>query len=140
MKRANVLLVEDNYTVARRLSALLAREFEVIGTVIDGSSMLMLARSTRPDVIVTDIALPGIDGISATEILCRERPDLPVVFVTVHSDHSLVERALKIGNCAYVLKADAGEDLLTAVHSVLAGKPYLSRSIADQGSGAATRG
>lgn len=141
MKRAGVLLVEDNPAVARQLRALLAREFDVAGIVIDGLSMLAVARSARPDAIVTDIALPGMDGMSAAEILCRERPNLPIVFITVHSDPSLVERALKVGNCGYVLKADAGEDLLAAVHSVLAGKSYLSRSIADQASGGvATRG
>lgn len=140
MKRAGVMLVEDNPAVARQLRALLSREFDIVATVMDGLSTLGAARSARPDVLVTDIALPGLDGLSAAETLCAERPDLRVVFITVHSDPSLVDRALRLGHCGYVLKADAGDDLLPAVHGVLAGRTCLSRSIARRGRDATTRG
>ncbi|HVK52796.1 MAG TPA: response regulator transcription factor [Pseudoxanthomonas sp.] len=139
MTRPGVMLVEDNPAVARQLQALLAKEFDITGWVDNGLSMLGVARTTRPDVIVTDISLPGMDGMAAAEILCRERPELRIVFITVHTDTSLVERALSLGECGYVLKADAGEDLLAAVHGVLAGSAYLSRSIAGH-EGRLTRG
>lgn len=139
MRRPGVMLVEDNPAVARQLQALLAKEFEITGWVDNGLSMLGVARATQPDVIVTDISLPGMDGMAAAEILCKERPELRVVFITVHTDTSLVERALSLGECGYVLKADAGEDLLAAVHGVLAGSAYLSRSIAGH-EGRLTRG
>lgn len=133
MKRAAVLLVEDNPAVARQLRALLLKEFDITDCAENGHSMLSMARAHPPDVVVTDISLPGIDGMAAAEILRGERPELPVVFITVHDDASLVERAQRLGVCGYVLKADAGEDLLAAVHGVLAGQPYVSRSIAVRG-------
>ncbi|GGD59176.1 response regulator [Pseudoxanthomonas indica] len=139
MKRPGVMLVEDNPAVARQLQNLLANEFDITGWVDNGLSMLGLARTTLPDVIVTDISLPGMDGMAAAEILCQERPELRIVFITVHTDTSLVQRALRLGECGYVLKADAGEDLLAAVHGVLAGSTYLSRSIAGH-EGRLTRG
>lgn len=140
MRRAGVMLVEDNPAVARQLQALLSKEFDITGLVDNGLTMLGVARSTRPDVIVTDISLPGMDGMEAAEILCRERPELRIVFITVHADASLVRRALQLGECGYVLKADAGEDLLAAVHGVLGGSAYLSRSIADSAEDGAKRG
>lgn len=130
MKRAGVMLVEDNPAVARQLQALLLKEFDITACIDNGHSMLSAARQHWPDVIVTDISLPGMDGMAAAEILRGERPQLRVVFITVHDDASLVDRALRLGGCGYVLKADAGEDLLAAVHGVLAGTPYVSRSIA----------
>lgn len=129
MSRVRVLLAEDGPAMAKQLFALLSKEFDVIGIVEDGFSLVKEARRMNPDVVVTDISMPGLDGLEAARQIKRERAELHVVFITVHSDRRLVERAMKIGPCGYVVKSVAGEDLLAAVNAVVAGGSYVSRSI-----------
>lgn len=140
MSRTRVILAEDSTAVARQLHLLLGGEFEVVGRVEDGLSLLSAVRRMRPDVLVTDISLPGVDGLTAAEQLLSEGAVTCVVFITVHDDLALVDRALRNGNCGYVLKADAGEDLLRAVHEVQDGRPFVSTSIAARKAHAAGRG
>jgi DNA-binding NarL/FixJ family response regulator len=130
MRRARILLAEDSPAVARQLRLLLANVFDVSGFVDDGIALRQAFEHLRPDVLVSDISMPGMDGLQAIERLQEEFGPLHIVFVTVHADEALVARAMALGPCGYVLKPDAGEDLIAAVHSVLAGKPYVSSSIA----------
>lgn len=129
MDRIRVLLAEDSTAVALQLRMLLATEFDVVGWVEDGLSLLSMARALRPDVVVTDITMPGLDGLAAAESLLSEGTVRHVVFVTVHDDPALVLRAMRNPRCGYVLKADAGEELLFGVHEVRAGRPFVSASI-----------
>lgn len=131
MNRVRVLLAEDRPAMAKQLSAILSQEFEVIGTVEDGLSLVSAARQMAPDVVVTDISMPGLDGIEAAEQLRRDSASLSVVFITVHSDPQLVERAMTLGKCGYVLKSVAGDDLLLAVRTVVSGGSFVSRSARD---------
>jgi DNA-binding NarL/FixJ family response regulator len=135
MNRVRVLLAEDSPRVARQLSSLLATEFEVIGIAEDGVSLVRLAGEMHPDVVVTDIAMPGMNGLDAAEQLRGRDARLGLVFITVHADRQLVERAMGLNECAYVLKSDAGEDLLAAVRAVMAGGSFLSPSLAGPQSG-----
>lgn len=130
MKRLRVLLAEDNRAVARQLRVILSQEFDVLGMVEDGDSLIRAATDMQPDVVVTDISMPGMDGMEAAEYLLRERAGLFVVFITVHADPQLVARAMGLGNCGYVLKSDAGEDLIPAVNAVTAGQCFVSGAIA----------
>lgn len=130
MKRARVLLAEDSWAMARQLRAILEQEFEVVGTVADGVSLLQVARSTEPDIVVTDISMPAMDGLDAVEQLLWDREKVGIVFITVLGDSQLVERAMSLGVCSYVLKGDAGDDLLLAVHAALENRVFLSKSIA----------
>ena len=130
MTRVRVLLAEDSPMIARQLRTLLATEFDVVGVADDGYSLLRLAAETGPDVVVTDISMPGIDGLDAARQLRKEHSKLGIVFITVHSDVQLVERAMRLGGCGYVLKSDAGEDLIAAVNAVVSGTSFLSASLA----------
>lgn len=130
MNRISVLLAEDSPAVAQQLRLLLAAEFHVVEMVHDGLSVLSAVRKLKPDVLVTDISLPEIDGLAAAEQLLSEAAVSCVVFITVHDDPALVKRALRAGSCGYVLKADAGDDLLRAVHEVHGGRTFVSASIA----------
>ena len=129
MNRVRVLLAEDRPAMAEQLGALLSQEFEVIGMVEDGLSLLKAARQMAPDVVVTDISMPGLDGLEAAQQLKQDHAGLCVVFITVHSDPQLVARAMTLGKCGYVLKSVAGEDLLAAVKAVVAGESFVSRSV-----------
>lgn len=129
MKPIRVLLAEDSMAVARPLQLLLATEFEVVGWVEDGYSLLSMARELKPLVVVTDITMPGLDGLAAAELLLAEGVVNHIVFITMHDDQALVRRAMRHPRCGYVLKADAGEELLLSVHEVLAGRSFMSASI-----------
>ncbi|BCT93208.1 hypothetical protein LYSHEL_22310 [Lysobacter helvus] len=125
-----ILLAEDSMSVARQLRRLLARDFEVVALVRDGWSLLQIARDLLPDAVVTDLRLPGLDGLPAVQTLCRERKDLAVVVTSVHTEPELMECVRAAGALGYVLKDDAGDDLIPAVHAALAGQVFVSASIA----------
>jgi DNA-binding NarL/FixJ family response regulator len=111
------------------LRALLEPEFQVVADVSDGDALVSAAEQFAPDVIVTDITMPGMDGIEAT-ILIRERnPAIRIVFVTVHVNSALVERGLAAGALGYVVKRMAGDDLVPAVHAALGGQRFVSAVI-----------
>jgi DNA-binding NarL/FixJ family response regulator len=130
--KPRVLLAEDSPVMARQLRLLLAQEFEVVGLVTDGESVLSALDALAPDVLVTDISMPGIDGLAAAEQALRTHPDLGVVFITVHDEPGLIARARALPRTAYVLKADAGDALPAAVAAVLDGRWFESASIARQ--------
>ena len=126
MTRTCVVLAEDHADVAEQLRGVLEAEFEVVAMVRDGHALLAAAESYGAEVVVTDIAMPGLDGIAATRELLRRSPGKRVVLVTVHNDRTLVEQGLRAGALGYVLKATAGEELVPAVHAALRGELYLS--------------
>jgi DNA-binding NarL/FixJ family response regulator len=122
MRRARILLAEDHPAVAADLRGLLEAEFDVVAVVDDGYALIGAAQSLMPDVIIADISLPGVDGISAAEQVFQRDLSVRVVFVTVHSDPAVVERAMSIGASSYVLKVRAGEELLPAVRAAVTGE------------------
>jgi DNA-binding NarL/FixJ family response regulator len=125
-KRPRVLLAEDHPVVAKDLRALLAPAFDVIATVGDGAALVAAADTLTPDVIVTDIAMPGLDGIAAAGEILRRHPRARIVLVTVHRNAAMVQQGLATGALGYVLKLTAGEDLIPAIDAVLRGVPYVS--------------
>lgn len=129
MKRVRVLLAEDGWAMARHLGAILAQDCELLATVSDGLALVRLAREMHPDVVVTDISMPGITGLEAVARLVHEMQDLGVVFITVHAEPAVVRHAMALAPCGYVLKADAGDDLLPAVHAAMQRQPYVSASL-----------
>jgi DNA-binding NarL/FixJ family response regulator len=129
MDRPRVLLAEDNADTAERLRKLLRGEFDVIASVEDGDALVKAAERLRPDVIVTDIAMPAMDGIEATVLIRRHNPNARIVFVTVHAESMLIEAGLEAGALGYVLKDAAGDDLVAAIRAALSGRQYVSREL-----------
>src|SRR5215470_824952 len=127
MARPRVLLAEDHPPVAAQLRALLEQEFEVVATVADGHTLVSTAETVRPDVVVTDIAMPGLDGLAATTVLRERHAEIPVILITIHDDPEVVRAAIEAGALGYVLKQDAPEHLLAAIHRALRGERYISR-------------
>jgi DNA-binding NarL/FixJ family response regulator len=126
MKHARVLLADDHVAVAEQLRAVLEPEFEVVAVVDSGQALLAAAEAFRPDAIVTDITMPGLDGITAARRLLRRDPDVRIVFITVHDDPAIVTQCLAAGALGYVLKLAAGEELVAAVHAALRGERHVS--------------
>jgi DNA-binding NarL/FixJ family response regulator len=129
MSRPRLLLADDHAETADLLCTLLEPEFEVVAAVEDGRALVDAASQFAPDVIVTDISMPRLDGIAAAALIRRRHPEARIVLVTVHADSLLVDRGLAIGALGYVLKDTAGDELLCAVHAALEGRRYVSRAL-----------
>jgi DNA-binding NarL/FixJ family response regulator len=126
MTRATVLLADDHPMNTVLLRSLLVPAFDVVGDVADGWELVAAAERLSPDVIVTDIGMPGIDGIEAARRILARNPSARVVFVTVQSDPEVVRRSLATGAMGYVVKLVAGDELVPAVHAALRGERHVT--------------
>jgi DNA-binding NarL/FixJ family response regulator len=125
-RRTRVLLADDHAIVAEGLATLLKGHFDLVGTVGDGSDLIDVARKLRPDVIVTDMAMPVLSGLEALRRLKAARSDAKVIFLTMHADAQLATEAFRAGASGYVVKQSAGEELILAIQEVLQGRTYLT--------------
>ena len=132
MSRARVLLADDHRVVAEGLKSILAAEFDVAGVVEDGRAMIVAAKALRPDVIVSDITMPDLNGIEALEELKNHDPNVRVIFLTMHRDVVYARRALKAGACGFVLKHAASEELIMAVRAALEGRTFITPLLAGE--------
>ena len=126
MRRNTVLIADDHTIVVEGLVGLLKDEFDVVGTVSDGQLLIDAARRLRPDVIVTDISMPGLSGLDVLPRLKAERVDSRVVVLTMHNDAALATRAIRAGASGFLLKQSAGEELVNAIQQALQGRVYLT--------------
>jgi DNA-binding NarL/FixJ family response regulator len=130
VRRPRVLLADDHQLVADALATLLRDECELAGRVSDGRALVEAAAALKPDVVVTDVTMPLLNGIDALRELKRVAPHARVVVVTMHADPRLAAEAVRAGAVGYVLKYSAGEELLQAVREVTAGRVYITPLIA----------
>ena len=135
MSALRILVVDDHEIVRRRLSSLLQKhqEFEVISEGSDGFQAVQKSKDLQPDVVVLDISMPGMSGLEAAPQIRRVAPDAEILFVSQHDTLSIVREALSTGARGYVLKSDAGTDLVNAVLAVSQQKKFLSRKLAHAG-------
>jgi DNA-binding NarL/FixJ family response regulator len=136
MTRARVLLADDHRIVLAGLEALLRDDYELVGRAQDGRSLLQLARTTTADFIVADISMPGLNGIDALREMRREGLDVPVIFLTMHTEPAYARHALEAGAAGYVLKHAAPQELLLALQVAAQGGIYISREMAAEVLGA----
>jgi DNA-binding NarL/FixJ family response regulator len=131
MTAIRLLLVDDDPLVRAGLALMLggADDVEIVGEAADGDEAGALVDRTRPDVVLMDIRMPGVDGLTATERL-RGRADAPqvVVLTTFHADEQVL-RALRAGAAGFVLKDTPPAEILDAVRRVAAGEPVLSPAV-----------
>jgi DNA-binding NarL/FixJ family response regulator len=132
MKKIRVLLADDHGVVRRGLrSQLQGEQFEVVGEAADGREAVQLAEAQKPDVVVMDIAMPGLSGIEATTQIVRRNPRTGVVIFSMHSDDTYLARALAAGAKGYLLKDGEDLDLTRAVEAAAQGRPFFSPAIAN---------
>jgi DNA-binding NarL/FixJ family response regulator len=125
-----VLLADDHLIVRQGLRALLEREgFRVVGEAADGREALKLASTAHPDIAVLDLAMPALNGLDAARELLRSDPRMKVVLLTMHTEDPYVLEALRNGVSGYVLKTQAGDDLIQAIREVTRGSLYLSPGV-----------
>lgn len=132
MKRMTILLADDHDVVLEGLRRILDRpEFEVIGAVKDGWKLVDAVPRLRPDLIVVDISMPGLNGLEAVRHIAKLGPKPGIVFLSMHPESSYAAEAIAAGGAAYVLKDSASQELLKAVQEVLQGRIYFSAAIAE---------
>ncbi len=102
---------------------------EVVGEAGDGREVLKLVKLHRPDVVLMDIAMPGLNGLEAAARMAKEFPDVRVIILSMHHNEEYVWRALKAGAAGYLLKKAATAELATALQHVVHGEIYLSQEI-----------
>ena len=125
-----VMIADDHDLVRYGVKALLeSAGFEVVGEAGDGREALRMAQELRPDVLVMDVTMPGLNGIDVAAQLRDRAPEVRVVIVSMHSDSEHVHRALAAGAAGYLLKGAARGELAPAVASVHAGRRYLGAGL-----------
>ncbi len=127
-----ILLADDHSIVRQGLRALIEKQpgMEVIAEAEDGLTTVRFAQELSPDVVIMDIAMPGLNGIEATRKIIAKTPGIKVIALSMHSNRRFVVEMLKAGASGYLLKDCAFEDLTHAIRAVVAKKMYLSFKIA----------
>jgi DNA-binding NarL/FixJ family response regulator len=129
-RQTTVLIADDHAIVREGLVALLKEhDFDVVGAVGDGEKLMESARQLKPDVIVTDLSMPALNGLDVLGKLKDERIDSKVVVLTMHNDGERATQALKAGASAFLLKESAGEELVSAIRQALQGRVYLTAAV-----------
>jgi len=126
MAKIRVLLADDHAVVAQGLAALLKDTFDLVGVVHDGRALLEAAEAQRPDVIVTDISMPLLNGLDAIKQIRARRPHAKVIILTMHRETQLAVDAFRAGASGYLLKVSPAEELVTAIHEVAQGRAYVT--------------
>ncbi|MXY50212.1 MAG: response regulator transcription factor [Gemmatimonadetes bacterium] len=121
-----VVIADDHHLIRQGLRYLLAKEFDiqVVAEVADGQDAIDTVKRLRPDVVVMDIDMPGINGIEATGHISASFPEIRVVMLSMHSDPVLVRKSQESGAKGYVLKKSTSMELVGAIHAVCRGGTY----------------
>jgi DNA-binding NarL/FixJ family response regulator len=124
--RARILLADDHQLVLERVTRLLQSAFDVVGAAHDGQEMVEQAMRLMPDVIVTDISMPGLSGLEAVHQLHALGRSVPIIFLSVHNSPEFVEACLAEGALGFVTKSQMRRDLIPAINAALSGRSYIS--------------
>lgn len=129
-----VVVADDHPMVRYGIAAVLAESdrVEIVGEAADGAELLAVVATTTPDVVLTDLAMPGLDGIAATTRLRTLHPDIPVLVLTMHAEDEQVFAALRAGARGYLIKGADGDELVRAIESVAAGEAVYGQAVADR--------
>ncbi len=126
-----VVIADDHAIVRAGLRALIhdGAGLDLIGEAAGGYEVIELVEKNQPDVLVLDISMPDLDGISVTRRLKQNYPDLLILILTLHEDEALIKEAIKAGASGYILKRAAESELLSAIQVILRGDMYVDPSM-----------
>ncbi|HEY9900452.1 MAG TPA: response regulator transcription factor [Pantanalinema sp.] len=129
-----ILLADDHAILRTGLKLMLSNvpNLEVVAEATDGAAALQLAEEHRPDLVIMDITMPGMNGIEATYELKRRLPATRVLMLTMHENEEMLFRTVQAGAAGYVLKKSADNELLDAIRQVMAGETFLRPEMAKQ--------
>lgn len=132
MTRARVLIADDHPFVLEGLIELLRDRFDVVAAVTDGELLVDAASRLQPDVIVTDISMPLLNGMEALARLKAAGSEAKLVVLTMHADAELAAKLMRLGASGFVMKMLAASELVTAIEHALAGRLYVTPALAIQ--------
>jgi len=132
--RFNVLVVDDHKIMRDGIKAILGRgdEFRVVGEAENGTDAVQFVKQLRPDLVLMDIGLPGLNGVETTAEILRHHPDCKVAILSMYDDENSVVSAIRNGARAFILKKASDTDLLDALRMVARGGAYLSSQVSDR--------
>ncbi len=134
MKPIRIVIAEDHNIVRAGLRALLVgiKDIEVTGEAHDGREALELVKTQRPDVLITDISMPGMNGLDLITHVSREHPEVKIIILSMHANEEYVWQALRTGALGYLLKDAGTAELEQAIRTVARGQTHLSSAISKQ--------
>jgi DNA-binding NarL/FixJ family response regulator len=131
-KRYTILVADDHAVIREGLQMILAKDFNVIGAVTDGRTLVREAERLEPDVVVIDISMPILNGIEATLQLRKKLPGTKIVVLTMHADVTFATEVFQAGASAYVLKNAPSQEIKLAIQRALNGEIYVTPQIANE--------
>jgi len=131
MKTLSILVADDHAVVRGGVRALLEAQpgWKIMAEAADGRQAVAKAKQYRPDIIILDVGMPGLNGVAATKQILKILPDARILILTMHDEQELIERTLEAGARGYVLKSDAEEDLVAAVKAIANGRTFFSPAL-----------
>jgi DNA-binding NarL/FixJ family response regulator len=129
MKKPTVMIADDHTMIAEAFRNLLESQYQVVATVEDGRALLETALHIKPDIVVVDVGMPLLNGLSAGQQLKRQLRKVKVIYLTMNEDPDLAAEAMRTGGSAYLLKSSATSELLKSIHEVLRGGTYVTPKI-----------
>ncbi len=127
--KARILLADDHSLVLDGIRRLLENQHHVIGSAVDGQSLVREALRLRPEMMILDVTMPVLNGIDAAREIRKALPKTKLVFISMHSNPIYVRKAIEAGGVAYVLKSGASEELLNAIQIARSGGRYFSPAL-----------
>jgi two-component system NarL family response regulator len=126
-----IMLVDDHTMVREALRVVLERDsgMKVVAEVGDGETALRMAKELSPDVVVMDVAMPGLSGIETTRRLRAKHPNIKVLALSTYLDRRTVQQMLDVGASGYIVKSAAGNELMQGIRSVVEGRSYLCSEV-----------
>jgi DNA-binding NarL/FixJ family response regulator len=132
MKSARVLIADDHEIVRQGIRAIVQSRqgFEACGEACDGREAVQMALNLRPDIVVIDIGMPHLNGLEATRQIVQNDPSIKVLVLTMHESEQIVRDVLTAGARGYLLKTDAGRDLISALEALIGRKTFFTSKVA----------
>ncbi len=132
MCAARILIADDHDIVRRGLRALVQEEpsWQIVADVQDGRSAVVKTQELKPDIAILDIAMPSLNGLDATKQIVKVNPDTKVLILTMYDSERLIQEILNAGARGYLMKSDAGRDLVVAIRALLLGHTFFTQKVA----------
>jgi DNA-binding NarL/FixJ family response regulator len=128
-----IMVCDDHELVRAGLRAMVSKhpDWELVAEAVDGYDAIQQAESTHPDIVIMDVGMPNLNGLEATRHILKLNPQPKVLILSMHESEQIVHDVLQAGARGYLLKSDAGRDLISAIQSLAAGNTYFTSKIAD---------
>ena len=134
-KHIRVVLADDHFAIRQGIATLLAQEsdFNIVGQAGDGLEAIELVERLKPDVLLTDLTMPNLNGLDSLRHLHKRYHHLRIIVLSMHTGDDYVAQALQLGAKGYILKNSTADELVRGVHEVLNGRYYVSSLFAEKG-------